>query len=83
MTPEARKYRIIEQIVAIQDERFLTSIDLFVTSALKVAHLAKPMRETLFLEEAYQGINQNTFHQIINDIGIEEHIEELIASTLP
>lgn len=83
MTLEEREYYIIKQKVGIQDERLLTRIDLFLTSALKVAHLAKPMRETLSLEQEYHGINKNTFNQIINDIGIEEHIEELIASTLP
>lgn len=88
MTMEARKYAIIERITDIEDENLLIKLEAiiaeYIESARKVAHLMKPMRQHLVLEELameqeYRGISKQVLDQIIEEVHIEEPIEDLIA----
>ena len=65
MTPEARKYRILEQIVAIQEDQVLIRLEAFIESARKEG----------------TSIEKNALDQLIDDTCTEEPIENLIAMT--
>jgi hypothetical protein len=85
---DRRKYRLIEEIIKIEDEDAIARIEGQVQSiqADDGVWLAafKPMRKTITLaemkeEQNYAPIDEKTFFELAEQVGIEESIEELLA----
>ncbi len=84
---ETRKYNIITQITALNNELAIRELEGFIqniTAQLFYPDVLKPMKEDLLISEMvnqqqYKGVNRSKFDTIIQDIDIKEPINELIA----
>lgn len=83
-----RKYRLIEEIIKMDDEAAISRIEDQIESIQKgddIWHAVfRPMRKTITLaemekEQNYTPIDEKTFFDLAEKIGIEESIEELLA----
>lgn len=87
MTIETRKYQLIKQIMGISDEAFLGQVEKMIEEYLEgsraVAHLVRPMREKLDVqqlvkEQGFEGADKEVIDHLIEEAAIEEPIEELL-----
>ncbi|MDX1942128.1 MAG: hypothetical protein SFU99_16310 [Saprospiraceae bacterium] len=89
MTIEAKKYHLIEQITAIQEEALLNRLEVVLQELTEsnqlLLQLAKPMRDKLNIEELikeqdFQGVDKEKIGRLIEEIALDEPIEELIEA---
>ena len=86
MNTNQRKYQLIEKIIGIQDEKLLMQVEAilqFLLSADEDVNLIKPLRadlniEELVQEQGFEGIDSARFKYIVEQIGIQENIEDLL-----
>ena len=87
MTIEARRYNLIEGIMRVSDEGTLDKLEQilkeYVQARESIAHLVKPMRkkldvEQLMQEQGFKGVNKEKIVRLIEEIALEEPIEELL-----
>jgi hypothetical protein len=87
MILEARKYRLMESLMQISDEKVLANLEVLVNTYLQniasVNHLVKPMKEKLDIDELikeqnYQGADKDFIDGLADEMQIEEPIEELL-----
>ena len=85
---ERRKYKLIQEIIRMDDEASIAKIEGQIEAMQKentVWHAAiKPLRKTITLtemkeEQQYTPIDEKTFFELAENVGIEESIEELLA----
>lgn len=84
---EARKYKLIEQLMSVSDEAVLKNLEsifqTYMESIASIKHLIKPMKdkldiEGLIQEQNYKGVNKKVINNLIDDMAIEEPIEDLL-----
>lgn len=89
MTIEAKKYHLIEQITAIQEEALLNRLEAVLQEASDtnqiLLQLAKPMRDKLDINELikaqdFKGVDKEKMNRLIEEIALDEPIEELIEA---
>lgn len=89
MTIEAKKYHLIEQITAIQEEALLNRLEAVLQEANDanqiLLQLAKPMRDKLDInelikEQDFKGVDKAEMNRLIEEIALDEPIEELIEA---
>ncbi len=87
MTVETKKYRLIERITDLQDEKLLNQLEEFLDqqseSGKVLAEITKPMKEKLDLEQLkldqnYQGFVPEEVEKLIKDIDLQEPIDKLL-----
>lgn len=84
---EARKYKLIEQLMTVSDEAMLKNLEnlfnTYLDSVKSIKHLIKPTSEKLDIdalikEQNYQGADKKIINSLIEDMAIEEPIEDLL-----
>lgn len=89
MTIETKKYHLIEQITAIQEEAVLNRLEALLRELTEsnqaLLQLAKPMRDKLDIEQLtkeqdFQGVNKEKINRLIEEIALDEPIEDLIEA---
>jgi len=84
---EARKYKLIEQLMNVSDEATIKNLETIFQTYLEgvksIKHLIKPTREKLDIEELikeqnYKGADKKRIDTLIDDMAIEEPIEDLL-----
>lgn len=87
MTIETKKYRLIERIIDLQDEKLLNQLEQFFDHQLEggkvLAEITKPMKEKLdieqlMVEQNYEGFAPEEVEQLIKDIDLQEPIDKLL-----
>ncbi|MCB0643186.1 MAG: hypothetical protein KDC44_16170 [Phaeodactylibacter sp.] len=86
MNKNQRKYQLIEKIIGIQDEQLLIRLEAFVHVMQRSdegAALLRPLRPDLQLtdlvrEQKYEGLDPEQFKYVVEHIGIQEKIEDLL-----
>ena len=87
MTIEAKKYHLIEQIMAIQEEALLNRLEILLNNLTQenqaLLKLIRPTREKLDIErlaqaQNYQGVDQDKMNRLIEEIALDEPFEDLI-----
>ena len=82
-----RKYKLIHQIIQLDDEQAISRIEQEVKQALstdeKLNLVIKPIRKSLTIdqmveEQEYKPIKADEFFNIANEIEWEESLEELL-----
>lgn len=82
-----RKYKLIQQIIQLDDEQAISRIEQEVKQALstdeKLSLVIKPIRKSLTIdqmveEQEYKPIKADEFFNIANEIEWEESLEELL-----
>jgi hypothetical protein len=82
-----RKYKLIQQIIQLDDEQAISRIEQEVKQALstdeKLNLVIKPIRKSLTIdqmveEQEYKPIKADEFFNIANEIEWEESLEELL-----
>lgn len=85
---DRRKYKLIQEIIQMDDEDAIGRIEDQIEAIQKKNHIwhaaIKPMRKTITLvemkeEQHYTPLDEQTFFQFAERVGIEESIEELLA----
>jgi hypothetical protein len=85
---DRRKYKLIQEIIQMDDEAAIARIEDQVSSIRKEDNIwhavMKPMRKTISLTEMkekqnYIPMEEETFFELAAKIEIEESIEELLA----
>jgi hypothetical protein len=85
---DKRKYRLIQEIINMDDESSIARIEDQIEAIQKENNIwhavLKPMRKTITLEEMkeeqnYIPLDEKTFFEMADEVGIEESIEELLA----
>ena len=88
MTIETRKYHLIAEIMQVTDEqtlhKFETLLRAYHQSFSTIEHLVVPARPTtdvdqLVKEQGYTGVDGATLDRLIDEVGVEEPIEDLLA----
>lgn len=88
MDLKTRKYRLIERLVKVSDEKTLSDLEqmfqTYLDSIESISHFVRPMRETvdidiLMKEQDYQGADKKFIDSLIDEMAIEEPLEELLA----
>ena len=83
-----RKYKIIEEIIKIEDESVLSALEKQLEAnklnTLLWNKIMIPMRKTISIEEMiqeqnYKPITANEFFQLTDELAIEEPLEDLLA----
>lgn len=84
---EARKYKLIEQLMNVSDETVIKDLESIFKNYLEniksIKHLIKPTREKLDVDELikkqnYQGADKKVIDNLIDKMAIEEPIEDLL-----
>ncbi len=87
MTIEARKYQLIEEIMQLSDEQVLRKFEEILKeyhdSMGSIWYLIKPTSEKtdidrLIKEQGFKGIDKAKMDKLVEEIGIEEPIEDLL-----
>ncbi len=78
-----RKFKLIARIEAVQRPEELKKLEELVDQALP-GSIIKPLRKELTLaelleEQNFKGFDRNELDQLIDSIGIEEPLEDLLA----
>lgn len=82
------KYKIIEEIIKIEDESVLSALEQQLEvnkpNALLWEKVMTPMRKTISIaemiqEQNYKPITANEFFQLTEQLDIEESLEDLLA----
>lgn len=89
MTIEAKKYHLIEQIMAIQEEALLNRLEILLNNLTQenqaLLKLIQPTREKLDIEKLaqeqnYQGVDQDEMNRLVKEIALDEPLEDLIEA---
>lgn len=89
MTLEAKKYHLIEQIMAIQEEALLNRLEILLNNLTQenqaLLKLIQPTREKLDIEKLaqeqnYQGVDQDEMNRLVKEIALDEPLEDLIEA---
>lgn len=89
MTIEAKKYHLIEQIMAIQEEALLNRLEILLNNLTQenqaLLKLIQPTREKLDIEKLaqaqnHQGVDQDKMNRLIEEIALDEPFEDLIEA---
>ncbi len=80
---EARKYRLISRIAAIQKTEDLEKLEAVAEKTLPATAI-KPLRKNITLDEIlteqkFKGFDRKKLDKLIEEIAIEEPIEDLLA----
>ncbi len=84
---EARKYKLIEQLMNVSDETVLKNLENifqnYLESITSIKHLIKPINdkldiEALIQEQNYKGADKKIINNLIDEMAIEEPIEDLL-----
>ena len=84
---EARKYKLIEQLMNVSDETVLKNLEsifqTYMENITSVKHLIKPIKNTLDIdvlikEQNYKEANKKVINNLIDEMAIEEPIEDLL-----
>ena len=82
-----RKYKLIQQIIQLEDEQAISRIEKEVEQALSIDEklnlIIKPIRKSLTIDQMvekqeYKPIKADEFFNIANEIEWEESLEELL-----
>lgn len=84
---EARKYKLIEQLMNVSDEAMIKNLEsvfkTYLDSVTSIKHLIKPTKakldiDQLIKEQNYKGADKKVIDTLIDDMKIEEPIEDLL-----
>lgn len=86
MNKHQRKYQLIEKIIGIQDEQLLIQLEALVDQLQRSdgpSDLLRPLRADLRVadlvqEQDYEGVDSEQFKYVVEQIGIQEKIEDLL-----
>lgn len=85
---DKRKYNLIQAIIYLEDESAISRLEdelVTIQKAEKLWHsIIKPMRKSITMaemkeEQHYVPIDEKTFFELADQVGIEEPIEDLLA----
>lgn len=88
MSLKTRKYKLIEELIKVSDEKVLSDLEhmfkVYLDNMNSISHLVKPMKEKLDIdkfikEQNYQGVDKKFVDSLIDEMAIEEPIDELLA----
>ncbi len=87
MTLQSRKYKLIEEIMGLENESMLGKLEAilreYYDSMESIQHLIAPERkktdvEAIVREQGFTGVNKEEIDRIIEEMAIEEPLEELL-----
>jgi len=87
MTIQNRKYKLIEEIMGLENESMLEKLEGIIReyndSMESIQHLVAPVRkktdvEAIIKEQGFTGVNKEEIDRILGEMAIEEPLEELI-----